>query len=77
MENKKDVISRRSFFKKAAGAILPMLGAVVASSMPFISEAAESTPQYCKGNCTGLCTSCTNGCKGACKGCQGSCENGC
>lgn len=70
-------ISRREFFKKTARKVLPMVGLVIASSIPFSSSAFDTSPQYCNGNCTGLCTSCTGGCKGACKGCQGSCENGC
>ena len=77
MENKKneELQSRREFFKKAAKAALPVVGAVVLSSLPI----AEAKAQYgngcysaCKGSCSGKCTSCQGGCYGSCQaGCKG------
>lgn len=65
-----EIQSRREFFKKAAKAALPVVGAVVLSSLPF----AEAKAQYgngcwsaCKGSCSGKCTSCYGSCSGACE----------
>ncbi len=73
--------SRRDFFKKAAKSALPILGAVVLSSTPLISQAAETAMgcAACKGTCF---VSCQGDCKGYCKGtckyeCTTSCRNGC
>lgn len=64
--------SRREFFKKAAKAALPVVGAVVLSSLPIVkSEAATD----CLGNCGNSCSlDCSGGCRG---GCQESCYSGC
>lgn len=74
MENKKneELQSRREFFKKAAKAALPVVGAVVLSSLPI----AEAKAQYgCDYNCSG---SCSKGCYGGCdQYCQNDCSNTC
>ena len=67
--------SRREFFKKAAKAALPVVGAVVLSSMPIQNVVGASEPGLCKGCtsiCTGACGGCTNctGCT-SCSGCTG------
>lgn len=64
--------SRREFFKKAAKAALPVVGAVVLASLPIVkSEAATD----CLGNCGNSCSlDCSGGCRG---GCQESCYSGC
>lgn len=68
-----EVLSRREFFKKAAKATLPILGAVLLASNPILAEAAE-TPMGCMGCSNG----CTATCKGTCSGsCDGSCIDGC
>ena len=76
-ENKNEELqSRREFFKSAAKAALPVLGAAVLSQLPSI---VSESPQYawgctsaCKGSCTGKCTSCYGGCYGSCQsGCKG------
>ena len=82
MKNK-DLISRRKFFKKATGAIIPM---IALTTIPSLITSCEIDEPYldvdatsCKDSCTG---SCKNNCKGNCKGgcsntcyrsCQGSC----
>lgn len=78
MDNKKneELQSRREFFKSAAKAVLPVIGAVVLANLPNV---ASAEPQYgwgcssaCKGSCSGKCTSCTGGCYGSCMGsCKG------
>lgn len=84
-EGKKEIQSRREFFKKAAKGALPILGAVVLSSIPFVkAEAAKTGCNYaclaeCQGTCLGGCyTSCRGECKGSCMGsCKGSCQHHC
>ncbi len=79
-----EVISRRGFFKKAAGKMLPVIGAIFLSGIPsFINAAPSSTPMNCNGSCSGSCSgdcsgSCDSGCSGGCgKGCSGYCDNSC
>jgi len=75
-KNKEELQSRREFFKSAAKAALPVIGAVVLANLPSI---ANADPQYgwgctsaCKGSCSGKCTSCTGSCYGSCMGgCKG------
>lgn len=77
MKSKKneELKSRREFFKKAAKSALPILGAVVLSSTPLISKAAEST--YCNYGCSYGCEGCSDSCYGSCKGsCNSSCVTG-
>ena len=83
MSNKKqneELQSRREFFKKAAKAALPVVGAVVMASMPNVMQAAETG---CDNLCSYCCTSsCKNGCYQGCymgcrNTCQGTCSGGC
>lgn len=80
MSNKKsseELQSRREFFKKAAKAALPVVGAVVLSSLPILkSEAATGCYNSgCLGGCEG---GCNDSCYGSCKGtCNASCQFGC
>lgn len=73
-KKKEELQSRREFFKKAAKAALPVVGAVVLSSLPI----KEAQAQGCYG-CGGSCySSCANSCRGYCSsGCTGSCQMGC
>ncbi len=79
------VVSRRGFFKKAAGKVLPVIGTIFLSSIPsFISAIpSTSTPMNCNGSCSGSCSgdcsgSCDTGCTGGCGiGCSGYCDNSC
>ena len=80
MSNKKsseELQSRREFFKKAAKAALPVVGAVVLSSLPILkSEAA--TGCYSGGCMYGCDGGCNDSCYGSCKGtCNASCQYGC
>lgn len=86
MSNKKqneELQSRREFFKKAAKAALPVVGAVVLSSLPIRVDAHSSTSceKQCAGSCGAACTSCwtgCTGCKAACRtSCEGDCRGGC
>ena len=67
--------SRREFFKKAAKAALPVVGAVVLASMPSDIFAMNRTG--CNG-CSGACSSCTGSCTGSCTvTCVGACSSSC
>lgn len=74
-ENKNEELqSRRSFFKNAAKAALPILGAVVLAHMPIVSEAHGVATGCSKGCYTG----CYNTCKGGCgDGCGSTCSGKC
>lgn len=75
----KKVMSRRSFFRRAAGMVLP---AIALAAMPQLLTSCEIDEPYpglegledltgCNGSCSGKCTgSCSGGCY---KGCSGSC----
>ncbi len=87
MENKKkqrDIISRRQFFKKAAGYALPILAMGLAPSLLSSCEIDEEMPDldgigggcsHCGGKCT---ASCANNCTGKCRvSCQSACRLTC
>ena len=83
-KNKREEIqSRREFFKKAAKAALPVVGAAILSSVPSFMQAAESGCGFtCSGGCSGSCSSscgfgCSGSCKGGCGGCKGACRSSC
>lgn len=67
--------SRREFFKKAAKAALPVVGAVVMANLPTLN--ANADPMGCSRYGCGICTnSCTGGCSGGCDTtCSGGCKN--
>ena len=76
--------SRREFFKSAAKAALPVVGAVVLSSLPIVkSEAATGCDYGCFSSCSGSCLGdCKQGCKQGCytgcrNTCSGTCSGGC
>lgn len=75
--------SRREFFKKAAKAALPVVGAVVLSSLPIVkSEAATGCTYACMNSCVSGCESCKGGCEESCyrtctNTCYGTCSGGC
>lgn len=77
-KNKNEEIqSRREFFKKAAKATLPVLGAVVLSNIPFAETKADYVNRF-TGECTGCSGSCQRSCSGSCQGnCQGDCQGNC
>jgi len=73
--NNDELQSRREFFKKAAKAALPVVGAVVLASLPIAkSEATNCWGAACTTNCEG---SCKNGCQGCSDSCYGSCMGSC
>lgn len=81
MSNKnsnEELQSRREFFKKAAKAALPVLGAMVFANTPLWGQTGAPRGGFFQAqrtdcqDCTG---SCMGGCQGSCKGtCQGSCQ---
>ena len=79
MDNKKNegLQSRREFFKSAAKAALPVIGAVALASLPILKVEA-ATGCYgsgCLYECDG---SCNDSCYGSCKGsCNAQCTYGC
>ena len=72
MSNKKEneeLQSRREFFKQAAKVALPVVGAAIVASVPFVK--AEAATGCYDG-------SCMFGCEGGCNdSCYGSCKNTC
>lgn len=82
MSNKnknEELQSRREFFKKAAKAALPVVGAVMMASLPSVfAEAATGCTKSCLGSCSGTCSrTCTSRCKEGCSGCGTACYQGC
>ncbi|MCQ2340331.1 MAG: Cys-Xaa-Xaa-Xaa repeat radical SAM target protein [Paludibacteraceae bacterium] len=78
--NDEELQSRREFFKKAAKAALPVVGAVVLSTLPMVSHASTvmGCPSACKDSCAYDCTGCSSCCQGGCKStCSGTCHNSC
>ena len=78
-ENKNENLqSRRQFFKQAAKAALPVIGAVVLSQLPMVAQA--QAPSTCsKGSCAGTCyANCRNNCQAFCtQGCTNHCKSAC
>lgn len=82
MKTSNNIQTRREFFKNAAKAALPVLGAVVLSNLPIKAEALTSGCKYgcqneCVNQCYGSCYNGCYGCKGTCESCKGSCQGGC
>ena len=75
--NKKneELQSRREFFKKAGKAVLPILGALVITSMPIKVSASQTCP--CSGTCTACVGGCMDACARSCKACSNGCASGC
>ncbi len=90
-ENEKDLISRRNFFKKAAGAIIPAIALTALPSMLTSCEIdepypGEEQPTGCNSSCSNSCTGCKGSCMTTCQvicegrcgyNCKGTCKNGC
>ena len=85
MENNKkneELQSRRDFFKKAAKAVLPVIGAIIVSNIPSNKLNASEMQCYCTscvGSCSGDCYStCLGGCMYSCpNSCQNTCKGTC
>ena len=71
IEENEDVISRRKFFKEAAGASLPIIAGSIL--LPFIMSSCDGAHSSCV-NCA---NGCDDTCHHSCKGCKGSCKDGC
>ena len=87
------LINRRSFFKKAACASLPIIAAITIPSIltsceidePFIDNGGGSGCNGCSGKCSSSCSGyCTRSCASTCKaqsinttGCNHSCTGHC
>ncbi len=79
-KQKKEIQSRREFFKSATKKALPILGAIALMSIPNITKAAITGCDYsCKTSCANDCYGhCKYGCKTTCSGsCSGSCKTSC
>ena len=76
---KKELKSRRDFFKNAAQTALPILGAIVLASNPVIAKTVEAPVTSCTGTCHGQCYgSCQNTCKNTCNyTCKNACKETC
>ena len=75
---KEELQTRRDFFRNAAKAALPILGAVVLTGVPTIVKASEKTSLGCNWACEGACTgNCYGSCTMSCSGCYGSCTGTC
>jgi len=79
--NNEEIISRRQFFKKAAGMLIPAVAMTVLPSILTSCEIDEPYPSGGGGGNTG-CSGCSTSCKGSCKGtcytgCSGSCSRRC
>lgn len=82
MSNKKEneeLQSRREFFKQAAKVALPVVGAAIVASVPFVkSEAQYGCAGSCGATCINTCSGgCQESCMGTCRGCQGTCSGTC
>ena len=75
--------SRREFFKSAAKAALPVVGALLLTHVVPTTALAATQCGGCSGacvyTCEGTCNgTCTGSCDSSCKGtCEGSCRTGC
>lgn len=72
MKNKnEEIVSRRAFFKKAAGVVLPIIAAAV---MPSLTSCEIDEPYPGDIDISDITGGCKNGCSSACKE---SCSNQC
>lgn len=85
---KKELQTRREFFKNAAKSALPIVVGVILVGMPQLIKAVEKIPTGCQGySCQGGCqfscvAVCNSSCKGTCNNtcyrtCKGTCSEGC
>jgi CXXX repeat radical SAM target protein len=77
-----ELLTRRGFFKQVAKTVLPVIGGVIMSSLPFKTFASSQNCTDCTFNCSTACAaycsgSCTFGCTTSCTGCKGTCSFGC
>ena len=73
----KNLQSRREFFKSAAKAALPVIGAAILASVPIVQVHADSCKE-CTNSCRGTCAECFAGCTSNCGyNCSGNCKQSC
>ena len=72
-KQKKELQTRREFFKDAAKSALPMIAGILLTVMPQVTN-AKKTVMGCEIGCY---TGCSRGCKERCQGCQGGCNTHC
>jgi hypothetical protein len=85
--NKKELLSRRDFFKKAAISTLPFIAAV---AVPSFLSSCSSEPTPSPSGCNGCSSTCEGSCNESCYGnssnsscsdcsstCKGNCKDGC
>ena len=81
MEGETELQTRRSFFKQVAKRVLPVIGGLLMSQLPFRTLASSQSCSGCWYGCSGGCSSCTGscsmGCRNSCTSCTGSCSLGC
>lgn len=73
-DEKKELQSRREFFKNAAKGALPIVAGVILSGMPEMINASMKTTNGCQIGCYG---GCYHGCETGCQGCEGGCNDKC
>ena len=77
-DKNEELQSRRSFFKNAAKAALPILGTIALAHMPIVSQAREHPTDCSKGCYTGCYNTIKGGCGGGCGStCSGRCIGSC
>ncbi len=88
-DKNEELQSRREFFKSAAKAALPVIGAAVLANMPEVLNAQNPRGGYYSSEPNVALTqwgcsdnSCSGGCKGSCQNscygtCSGSCKDSC
>jgi CXXX repeat radical SAM target protein len=78
-DKNEELQSRRSFFKNAAKAALPIIGAIALAHMPVAAKANSTAATGCVDGCYSAClTGCVTACKGGCGAhCRDNCYSNC
>ena len=69
-----DIIDRRSFFKKSANTIIPVLAVLTFGGFAFSSCSSNEPENPSHGGGSTTCSNCTNNCSDSCRN---SCKNTC
>jgi CXXX repeat radical SAM target protein len=78
--SKKELQTRREFFKQAAKGVLPILGlTILGPTLASCDKVFGGDCDDCSDSCSDSCvTGCKNGCSASCSsGCKGSCQTVC
>lgn len=78
-DKNEELQSRRSFFKNAAKAALPIIGAIALAHMPVAAKTNSTAATGCVDGCYSAClTGCVTACKGGCGAhCRDNCYSNC